>query len=188
MLENLLELERDWFFAINGSHTWWLDKIMFFFASPWVWSPPIIVVLFFFFKRQNDKMLMLIFTILIAATTIVVAEYLIKPYFSRFRPTSHPLFLDDVRIYCNYIADGAYGFISSHSANAFAFATMSAFVVKKCWYSFAIIFWAFVMVYSRVYLGAHFITDVIPGMIVGIFTGWVFYLLYKFMLIKWKII
>jgi membrane-associated phospholipid phosphatase len=37
------------------------------------------------------------------------------------------------------------------------------------------------MAYSRVYLGAHFITDVIPGMMAGSFIGWLLYLLYKFL-------
>ena len=180
MLERLLEIEREWFFAINGSHTWWLDYIMIAFASPWAWFPPVLVVLFFIIRRHKGWVLMLACTVITSAFTALITEVLIKPFFTRFRPTNHPLFMDDVRIFSDYVAGGAYGFISGHSANAFAFAVMSALVLKNRWYSLAIFLWASIMVYSRVYLGAHFITDVIPGMLTGAIIGWLLYLLYKF--------
>ena len=133
MLERLLDIERDWFFAINGSHTWYLDYVMLAFASVWAWFPLVLVVLFFILKRRKDWLLMLVFTILSVVTTILLTEVLIKPYFMRFRPTSHPLFMDDVRIFNGYIADGAYGFFSGHSASAFVFAVMSALLIKNKW-------------------------------------------------------
>ena len=175
MLERLLEYEREFFFAINGSHTRWLDHIMFAFASPWAWLPPVLAVLFFVLKRREDRVLMLVGTVSATAGSVLVTEVLVKPFFMRFRPTNHPDFMDSVRVLNDYVADGAYGFISGHSASAFAFAVASALIMKNMWYSLIIFLWAVIMVYSRVYLAAHFITDVIPGLLVGALIGWLTY-------------
>jgi undecaprenyl-diphosphatase len=186
MMEWLLEFEREWFLAINGLHTWWLDRLMFAFAGVWVWFPVFLMPLYFVIKRRKEWVPMLLCTLLAGTVSTIVAEGIIKPRFKRFRPVYHPSFMDDVRVLNEYIAAGDYGFISGHSSGAFAFAVMSALIVRNKWYSAAIFIWALMMVYSRIYLGAHFITDVIPGILMGSLTGWLIYLLYKFMQNKKK--
>ena len=180
MLERLLEIEREWFFIINGAHTRWLDDIMSFYASVWVWFPLMLIPLYFVFKRRKEWLSMLICTLLTSAVNSIVISLIIKPLFKRFRPTHHPLFMEEVRVLNDYVAGGDYGFISGHSTNAFAFAVISALVVKNKWYSSLIFAWAVMMAYSRIYLGAHFITDVIPGILMGSLIGWLLYLLFGF--------
>jgi undecaprenyl-diphosphatase len=172
MLERLLEIEREWFFAINGAHSRWLDHIMYAFGSVWAWFPLLSGPLYFIFKRRKECLSMLVCTLLTVVVNGVVTSLIIKPAFKRFRPTHHPLFMDKVRILNDYIAGGDYGFISGHSTNAFAFAVLSALVIKNRWYSVAIFVWAVILAYSRLYLSAHFITDVIPGMLMGSLIGW----------------
>lgn len=180
MLERLLDLEREWFLAINGSHAVWLDHLMLFFSTAWAWFPLLLVPLYFFIKKRKGWGLILICTILTGVVNVLVTSLFFKPLFKRFRPTQHPLFKDHVRILNDYIASGDYGFISGHSTNAFAFAVMSVLIVRNKWYSFAVFLWAVIMVYSRIYLGAHFITDVIPGILVGSLIGWLLYMIYKY--------
>jgi undecaprenyl-diphosphatase len=191
-MEWLLEFEREWFLAVNGSHTGWQDRLMFAFAGVWAWTPLFLLPLYFVIKRRRERLSALLCTLLAGVAGSVMAEWLVKPLFRRYRPTHHPSFMNDVTTVNDYVASGDYGFISGHSTSAFAFAVMSALIVRNKWYSAAIFLWALTMVYSRVYLGAHFITDVIPGMITGAFIGWFLYLLYKFIqrkkegCLKWK--
>jgi undecaprenyl-diphosphatase len=179
MTEQLLDYERKMFYAINGYHTWWLDCIMITFSSVWIWFPLWTVPLYFIWKKRSECLRMIICTGLAAACSLTLSDLLFKPLFKRFRPTSHPGFMEHVQKVSGYLADGDFGFISGHTANAYAFAMLSAMVIKNRCYSASIFTWATLMAYSRIYLGAHFITDVIPGIVLGILSGWGVYFLYK---------
>jgi undecaprenyl-diphosphatase len=179
MAEQLLEYERNLFYAINGCHTWWLDYLMIAFSSAWIWFPMPVVPLYFFWKRRNDRIRMLVSTLLTVVCNILIAHLIFKPSFKRFRPTSHPDFMEHVHKVNGYLADGDFGFISGHTTNAFAFAMLSALVIKNKWYSILIFVWATLMAYSRIYLGAHFITDVVPGIVFGILTGWGLFFIFR---------
>jgi undecaprenyl-diphosphatase len=74
---------------------------------------------------------------------------------------------------------GLYGFISSHAANTFGLATFTALLFKKHWFTFTIFAFAVINSYSRIYLGVHFISDVVAGALLGIAVGYGIYLLYK---------
>jgi len=182
MLERLLELERDWFFAVNGSSNHWLDCFMFAFSGVLIWCPLVLVLVYFIIRRRRCWLPMLICTLMTGVLNGLITLLLFKPLFMRYRPTNHPLFMEDVRILNDFVANGDYGFISGHSTNAFAYAMLSALVIKNKWYSVFIFLWAAIMAYSRVYLGAHFISDVIPGALMGVLLGWLLSLLYRFIL------
>ena len=74
---------------------------------------------------------------------------------------------------------GMYGFISGHAMNAFGFATITALLFKNRMYSFTIYMFAFTIAYSRVYLGVHFISDVLAGGLAGIVIGFIMYSIYQ---------
>jgi undecaprenyl-diphosphatase len=115
---------------------------------------------------------------LVIALCDQLSSGILKPLCHRLRPTHHPLFADKVHTVLDY-RGGQYGFISSHAANAFGFATfMALFFRYKC-FTVAICIWAALSAYSRIYLGVHFISDIIPGIITGIAFGFLVYYLYR---------
>ena len=179
MLEKILEYERGAFLWLNGSHNAFWDKFMWLYTGQVVWIPVTLFLLFLlFYKKDWKESLLILLTILLIITLCdQLTSHLFKPYFSRFRPTHHPDFMEYVKTVNDY-RGGPYGFISGHAANAFGFATFTLLLFRYRWYSISILVWSTLMVYSRIYLGVHFISDVIPAMIVGILLGYGCYKLY----------
>lgn len=184
LLEQELLWEHDLFHSINGSSSTLMDAIMWLFSGSLMWIP--IAVFFIFsiaYKRKWTEWLPLLLAIgLVILFCDQFSSGFCKPYFARLRPTHHPLFMDEVNTLFNY-RGGRHGFISSHASNFFGFAMLTAHIFKHRLYSIIIFIWAFMVAYSRVYLGVHFISDVIAGALVGMLIGYLTYKLYKLILI-----
>jgi undecaprenyl-diphosphatase len=73
---------------------------------------------------------------------------------------------------------GMYGFCSSHAANSFAVAVGFYLLTKNKRIGAALMIWASVISYSRIYLGAHYPLDVIMGALVGTAGAWLLFTFY----------
>jgi len=62
--------------------------------------------------------------------------------------------------------------VSSHAANSLAAATFIALILRHRAVTLALMAWALLQCYSRVYLGVHYPGDIVGGMLVGIIAGW----------------
>lgn len=186
MLEQVLLWERDLFLYINHTHTDFLDRMMWLFTGKSVWIPLILIVVFALVYKINYKQWL---GVLLAIGLVVLlcdqfSSHLCKPLFTRFRPTHHPLFMDEVRTLFGYTG-GNYGFISGHATNAFGFATLTALLFRKKFFTITIFIWAFLMGYSRVYIGVHFISDVVAGAVAGTIIGLLVYFVLCKVYKKW---
>ena len=183
MLEQILEYERTLFLSLNGAHSHFADQFMWLYTSTTAWIPLYIcfVSILFYANRTRWKEVLLIAAAI--ALTITLCDQFsagfCKPFFARFRPTRHPDFMNDVTTVFNYLG-GNYGFISSHAANGFGFAMVTSLIFKNKIYSSVIMLWATVTAYSRIYLGVHFISDIIPGILTGLLFGWMVFRLFVF--------
>lgn len=179
MVEKILLYERDAFFALNGSDWAFLDRFMWIFTGKAIWLPlaALILLVLIYKKNWRESILILLAIVLVVTLCDQFASHICKPYFTRFRPTHHPDFMDQVKVVFGY-RGGRYGFISSHAANAFGFATLMAFIMRNRLFAGTIFLWAILTAYTRVYLGVHFISDIVPGAIAGVFFGYIVYKLY----------
>lgn len=180
MLEKILVYERETFFWLNGSDWAYLDRFMWLFSGKAVWLPLAAFILGVLVYKKNWREWLLI---LLAITLVVTlcdqfASHLCKPLFTRFRPTHHPDFMNEVKTVFGY-RGGLYGFMSSHAANAFGFVTFMTLLMRNRLLGWTLFAWAALTAYSRIYLGVHFISDIVPGALIGTFFGWLTYLLYK---------
>lgn len=179
MVEKILAYERDLFFMLNGSNSPFLDRFMWLFSGKAVWLPlaAFILIVLLYKKKWKESILILLGIVLVVTLCDQFASHVCKPIFTRFRPTHHPDFMDQVKTVFDY-RGGRYGFISSHAANAFGFATYMSLLFRYRLFTWTIFLWAALTAYTRVYLGVHFISDIVPGAIAGVFFGWLVYWLY----------
>ena len=175
-IEGLLPLERDLFFTLNGSDSVLLDNIMWTLSGRFVWIPLFLFIIFILFYKSPLKLgfLVTIILVLVFVASDQVSSSIFKPLFERFRPTHHPDFMNQVDILNGY-RGGLFGFISGHATNSFGLAVFLSLIFKYRWFTIISLFWATLNSYTRIYLGVHFITDIIAGIIVGTLLAIIFY-------------
>lgn len=70
-------------------------------------------------------------------------------------------------------------FPSGHTCAAFAAASAWCRTLPRRWMKIAAVVMAALMGFSRLYVGVHFPTDVLAGLAVGLFCGWLAWLIWK---------
>lgn len=180
MLEKLLDLERGLFFLINSSHTPFLDRVMWLYSGFYIWIPFIVFFCFMLIYKKTWKewLPVLGFILLVSTLCIIFSSLITKPLFARPRPIFHPSFMEDVRTLYESILE-QYGFVSGHSAVTFGIAMFTSLLYRNSIYTCVVFTWSLLMAYSRIYLGVHFISDIVAGGLSGVIIGYLIFLLYN---------
>lgn len=185
LIDRFLPLERDLFFALNGSDSPFLDNLMWTYTRPIVWLPLFLFLIFMMFYKTpyKEAILTLVLFLLVFGISDFVSSSIFKPLFHRFRPTHYPGFEQYVDIVRNY-RGGMYGFVSGHACTSFGIATFISLLFRNKWVTITSILWASINSYSRIYLGVHFISDIVFGALVGVLIAFLFFELYKWVRLK----
>jgi undecaprenyl-diphosphatase len=154
------------FILLNPYHSKWLDLFFskFTFLGDGLFVVILAVILFFTSKKQRLSIL-----ILISYIVSGLLAQLFKHSFNAPRPkmffnsNTYQHFIDGVSI-SNYES-----FPSGHTTSAFALAFMLAHSTNKKSFQIILLFLAIATGYSRIYLGQHFLTDVLFGAFLGTF-------------------
>lgn len=178
-VEKILPYERNLFLWLNEHHTEYWDTFMWIYSGKLIWLPLVIVsfIIFVYKIKWREAVLLLICAALVGILCDYVSAQLIKPFFERPRPTHHPDFQNFVDTVKGY-RGGKYGFISNHAANGFGVVTFISLLFKYKYLTITMIIWATTTAYSRIYLGVHFISDVVGGAIWGTLIGFLVYYIY----------
>ena len=174
MLEYLQAFDRQLLLAINRAHSPTLDAVMVFASNRYVWMPTyalLITLLIDLFRRRAALLLPL----LVAAVGLAdsITSRLFKPFFARLRPCH-----DSKVAALLHLPDGCggqFGFLSSHAANSMALAIFLFLVLPAGRFRITkglLFLWAALLSYSRMYLGAHYPSDVLGGATVGALLSW----------------
>lgn len=180
MVERLLYYEHDIFLFLNSHHTPFWDAIMWLFSTKVVWAPIALFIIYVLLSKAPWRESLLILIAIVVTITLCdqFSSGLCKPYFMRLRPTHHPNFINEVQTVYGYTG-GRFGFISSHAANAFGFATFMSLLFRSKYFALTIYLWALLNSYSRIYLGVHFLSDVVFGALSGLLIGSMTYWTYR---------
>lgn len=158
------------FQIINGNHSVLFDlffRYITFLGDGTIWIP--IVVYCFFYKRKYLSTVFLGF--LISTLLTHFFKRIIFP--DEFRPI---VFL--AKDFPIHIVKGVKmyrinSFPSGHTATAFTIAILLSSFTKNKATIFFFVFLAFLVGYSRVYLGQHFVTDIWFGICIGIISAFI---------------
>ncbi len=167
MWEYLEQLDQSLLLFFNSLHSPLFDSAMWWISYKYTWIPLYLSILIYLIIKQKKKALISILLLILA---IVLADQIsvhaFKNVFLRYRPT-HNLDIGHLVHIVNDYRGGTYGFVSSHAANSFAFAVLSALIIQRKYISYLLILWAVVISYSRIYLGVHYPGDILGGAILG---------------------
>lgn len=176
MLDSLTSLDTALTLWLNGSDSLWLDGFAMAVTSTLTWVPAALVLIYVIIRHGEMKEILL--TILAIGLCVLVADQiasgLFKPLVARPRPANDPLIMLQVDVVNDY-RGGRYGFFSSHAANTFAITTFVALLMRYRALTISMASWALLNCWSRVYLGVHYVGDIVCGTLCGILVGWLIY-------------
>lgn len=164
----------------NGSDNIMLDQMVQILTSGLTWIP-LYVMLFFVVMRNNETMGQIALVLGSAIFCVLFADGLvdgiIKQLAERWRPSNDPTFkymvqvVDDIRL-------KGYSFCSAHAANTMSLAVFFSLLIRSKMLTITLVIWSLINCWTRLYLGVHYPSDILCGMIIGIIVGILVYLLY----------
>ena len=168
LLEWLDQIDRSILYIINDTLANPIFDLFFTtITNEHLWAIPVLIGLLALIVRggKRGKIAAVLVLIAASATDATVVE-IIKPAIGRLRP-SHAL-EDTINLLVP--KGGRYGFVSAHAANIFAGTTVLSYFYTQ--WKKPLLFLAFSVALSRVYVGVHYPGDVLFGGLFGYGMAW----------------
>lgn len=163
---------------LNSFSTPATDQLWMLMSDKTVWIPAYAICAYFLFRRLGwKKALVVLVSVGIAFGLCDQFSTIVKHSVDRLRPSySARMLLGGLNVLEG--RGGFYGFFSAHAANAFALAMCLIIGFRNDhthtyngFYKFALT-WAALVAVSRIFVGKHYLGDVIVGTIVGLTIGY----------------
>lgn len=142
------------------------------------WTPLALVFLYLIYKDHPGNWWKMCAIVLGLALTVTLCDQIsssiIKPLVMRPRP-SHTDDISSLLHYVNGRHGGLYGFVSSHAANSFGATVYTAMFVRRRWFAIIAVCFSAIVCYSRIYLGLHYLGDILCGAALGALIGFMMY-------------
>ena len=180
VLERLVHIDTEVLLAINGWHAPWADTLMWIISAKTTWIPLYLLLVGLLVWRYRkpamtsvkwlQKVPVGVVVIVVIGLAVGAADFIasgiLKDLVARPRPTRVPE-LEGVLHLVNGYRSGQYGFVSSHAANTMACGLLFSLIWRNKIATVGLMLWVAVNCYSRMYLGVHYPSDILGGLIVG---------------------
>lgn len=183
MIEWLESIDRAIVLTVNGWHTPFLDEFFWIVSARWPWIPLYLLLIWLSWKTFGTKKLF-VFLGIVALTMALVdltSVHLFKETFQRYRPSHHALLTHRLHFYRlpngDFYKGGMFGFVSSHATNFFAVSVLAGLGLRSryprlLWILLGI---SALVCFSRLYLGVHYLSDLLCGALWGSLLAWISY-------------
>lgn len=178
--EHIHKFDQNLTLEINSWDSPVTDPVWQFFSDIPVWIPMYVLIVACLIWRLGWKK-GLIMTLAAVATFGFCDQFsnLIKDLVCRVRPLNDAYMLENG---LNVLegASRSFSFFSAHSANAFGLATSTLIGfrldkrLKYKGYATWMFFWASMVALSRVFVGKHYLGDILAGVLIGAAAGFAF--------------
>lgn len=179
---SITDIDRDLTLALNGSESMFWNNLMTVFTNTISWSLLIIMLLYIFFRNNSPKDAIIIL-LTIALMVFVMDRFCsgyVKPSVARWRPSCDPDIMYLVDVVNNYRSH-KYGFFSGHASNTMCVAMFLSWLFRYRKLTILLFVWSSIASYTRIYLGVHYVGDILVGTIAGLLLGYLFYRLYYYL-------
>lgn len=166
---------------LMGSDSAILDHVALVLTNAWSWVPLYISLLVLIIKNNENMQQIAVcfgYAVLCIALASIMSNVIVKPLVERPRPcnTLEIMYLAQI---AGDIHNKDYSFFSSHAANTMALAVFFSLLVKSKMLSLTLFVWSLLNCWTRLYLGQHYLTDIMVGLLWGVISGIIAYMLYK---------
>jgi undecaprenyl-diphosphatase len=181
MIDWLEQIDRQVVLSVNGLHTPFLDQVMWLISSRLIWIPFYIFLLLLVYrsKKTVPTLLFLMSVLLLVVVSDYLSVHAFKEVFQRYRPSHNLLLIDKLHFYKlsngQYYKGGQYGFISSHAANFASITTFFILYMREVKLKWMFFIPMILVGFSRIYLGVHYLSDILVGCLFGGILAYIFF-------------
>lgn len=174
------ELDLALLHFFNGSQSAIFDQFILTLTNGLTWIP-LYIALFIMVLKNNESMSQIFIIVGCCALGVIFSagldDLVIKPLVARPRPTQDLVVKYTIDTALGY-RESNFSFFSAHAANTFTVAIYMIFLVRNRAFTIAMALWSLFNCYTRLYLGVHYPSDILCGLLFGAIVGSVAYWLH----------